>query len=135
MGMFDKELEGLKGDERTRKRKRLHMAKTRAGKKTEVKRYKIKVRLEPSSKQAEFLRYFADCSTRLYGLMVNMWKEHGSPPKQKEDIWKQFRAVFNIMKKLPEFEVFSPSFQVVFHLGYSMSLDTRKHVREGLKAT
>ena len=90
MGMFDEELAGLEGKERRNAYKRLHIAKKRAVNKTNVnKQCTVKVRLDPSSEQAELLRYFANCSTYLYELMVNIWKDDGSPPKQKKDFWKQ----------------------------------------------
>ena len=95
MGMFDKELEGLEGKERQKERKRLHIKKSRAeSEKTGSKRCKVTVLLEPTPKQGEYLRYYADCSTWLYEFMVNVWKNGGSPPKPKTDFWNPHRADF-----------------------------------------
>ena len=134
MGMFDKELEGLKGEERRKAYNRLHMAMKRAeSKKTDSKLCKVKIRLKPTPEQAEFLRYLAACSTLLYEFMVSVWKAHGSPPNPKKDFWKQHRAEFNINKKNPELEFLAkcPSYVFAWVFGELRFSQTRKDGLEG----
>ena len=134
MGMFDKELEGLEGRERQKERKRLHMEMSRAkGEKTENKLCKVTVRLEPTLKQGEFLRYYADCSTWLYELMVNVWKDHGSPPRFKRDFWKQCRAEIGFSKERPEYEMFAkcPSYILAWVYNELWLSQTRQGGLEG----
>jgi len=134
MGLFEKELEGLEGTERRKAYKRLHTAMKRTeGKKTECNRCKVKVRMEPTQKQADFLRYLADCSTLLYEFMVNMWKESGSPLNPKNDFWKQCRTAFNKIKKQPEYKLFAmcPSHVLAWVFSELRFSQTRKGGIEG----
>jgi len=134
MGLFEKELEGLEGAERRRVYKRLHTAMKRAeGKKTNCRHSKIKVRLEPTPEQADFLRYLADCSTQLYELIVYRWKSSGSPSKQNMDFWKQCRVEFNDLKKQPGLELFAkcPSQILAWVFNEVRFSQTRKEGIEG----
>jgi hypothetical protein len=134
MGLFEKELEGLEGTERRKAYKRLHTARKRAeSKKADCRHCKVKVRLEPTQNQADFLRYLVDCSSQLYEFMVNVWKNCGSPPNSKKDFWKQYKAEFNSIKKQPEFELFAkcPSHVLAWVFNELRFSQTRKGGLEG----
>jgi len=134
MGLFEKELDGLEGTERRKAYKRLHTAMKRAeGKKTNCRHCKVKVRLEPTPEQADFLRYLANYSTILYEFMVSMWKECGSPPNPKEDFLKQYKVAFNNIKKQPEFKFFTkcPSQVLAWVFSEIRFSQTRKEGIEG----
>jgi len=134
MGLFEKELEGLEGADRRKAYKRLHTAMKRAeGKIIDCRHCKVKVRLEPTPEQADFLRYLADCSTILNEFMVNMWKESGSPSNPKENFWKQCKVAFNNIKKQPEFKSFDkcPSLVLAWVFSELRFSQTRKEGIEG----
>ena len=135
MGKFDKELEGIKDPKERRKEyKRLHTAESRVeGKKTWSNHCEVTKRLEPTPKQVEFLRYYANCSTLLYKLMVAIWKDHGSPPRFKRDFWKQCRAEINFSKERPEYEIFAkcPSYILAWVYNELWLSQTRQGGLEG----